>query len=312
MSEGEQRSGRIDEVHGMLVTLITGDGERLRCRPPRDRQTPVVGDRCEAIQEPGGDWRLTRIHPRERTFSRCHEHGLKPMATHLDRLIIASAVEPCPRPGLIDRMVITSDPEVEIWLVLNKSDLTEALPEAVASLADHVAVGARLFPLSCHTGEGVDALRQALTEGTSIFVGHSGVGKSSLLNALLPEAHLTTGDVNALTHKGRHTTTVATMHPLGPEGWLIDTPGVRAWSLDGLPLSQIAARFPGLQAHARACHFSGCLHDGEPDCAVIEAAEAGEIPAERVARYLELKASVLEERANRRKASHHDQRNRRR
>jgi ribosome biogenesis GTPase len=310
MSETRETfTGRIDEVHGMLVTLVTDDGTRLRCRPPRDRTTPVVGDRGSAERDVAGDWRLT-LEPRERVFSRCWEHGVRPLAAWVDRLVIVSAVEPPPRAGLVDRMVITADPRIDILLVLNKCDLDSGRESGRREFADHVAAGASLFEVSTRSGEGVEALRAAIAEGTSLFVGHSGVGKSSLLNTLVPGLSLATGDVNDATRKGRHTTTVATMHRVAPETWLIDTPGVRAWSLDGLPLESVAIRFPGFHTLPERCHFAGCLHAGEPGCAVHDAVEAGGIPAARFERYLHLKASVEEERTNRRKASFHDQRNR--
>lgn len=303
------KRGRIAEVHGMLVTLHTDTGERIRCRPPRDRTNPVVGDRAAAFRESGGDWRI-ELAPRERVFSRCWEHGVRPLAAWVDRLIIVSAIEPGPKAGLVDRMMITADPGIDVLLVLNKCDLAEGLDAARAEFADHVAAGARLFEVSTRTGQGVEALRVEILNGTNMFVGHSGVGKSSLLNTLVPELVLATGDVSDVTRKGRHTTTVATMHSVGPDAYLVDTPGVRAWSLDGLPLEQVASRFPGFEALPDRCHFAGCLHDGEPACAVMDAVEDGEMPRHRHQRYLHLKASLIEERATRKKASYNDQRNR--
>jgi len=311
MNEMEQPvRGRIDEVHGMLVTLALPDGRRVRCRPPRERQMPIIGDWCEASYEGGNIWRIEVIEDRVRVFSRCLEHGVKPMASHVDRVVIVSAVAPPARAGLIDRMVISADPGIEIWLVLNKIDIAEGREAAQAELVDLVAAGARLFEVSVEDGTGLDVLRAALGEGTSMCVGHSGVGKSSLLNALLPGLTLATGVVNDTTSKGRHTTTVATLHPLGGSAWLVDTPGVRAWSLDGLPLEVIAQRFPGIGHLAATCHMTDCLHDEEPGCAVTTAREAGQVPADRYARYMDLQRSVVEDRSTKRSASFHDQRNR--
>lgn len=305
----EAMEGRVDEVHGMLVTVALPDGRRLRARPPRDRTMPVVGDLCHVIDEGADHYRIDRLAPRERVFSRCLEHGVKPLAAHIDRLVIVSAVEPPARAGLVDRFIIAADPDIEILLVLNKIDL-DGSAEALEALADHAAAGCTVLPVSVRGGVGIDRLREALASGVSMFVGHSGVGKSSLLNALLPGLGLQTGDVNDTTGKGRHTTTVATLHPLPGGAAVIDAPGVRAWPLDGLPLPVLAQRFPGLGHLAAACHMADCLHDGEPGCAVVDAVAAGELPEARLQRYLDLKAATLEERATRRQASFHDQRNR--
>ncbi len=333
-----EREGRIDEVHGMLVTVRTPDGARHRCRPPAEARqpaargknrpdtalealardttphAPVVGDRVTfAIDR--GEAKVTAILPRARVVSRCQEHGVRPMAAHIDRLVLVSAVEPAPKAGLIDRYVVTADPDVEVWLVLNKCDLGgEALATAEAALADLVAAGLRCFRVATRgdglaATDGLRSLRAAIASGTTMFAGHSGVGKSSLLNALVPDLALTTGDVNDQTRKGRHTTTVATMHTIG-EACLIDTPGVRAWSLDGVPLPRVAARFPGLEGHAARCHMADCLHDGEPGCAVADAVAEAHIPAVRLERYLQLKSSLEAERASRKQPSVHAARTR--
>ncbi len=282
------------EVHGMLVTVLTADGERVRARPPRDRTTPVIGDRV-ALVEDGGVSRVAEIARRERVFVRPNAQGGQLVAAHVDRLVIVTAVEPGPRPGLIDRMWIAlGDQPIEVVLVLNKCDLpgTEA---AAAELADHVAAGAELVRTSTKSGEGIAALGARLARGLSLLVGHSGVGKSSLINALVPSAALATGAVNALTAKGRHTTTVATCHALAPDHLIVDTPGVRAFPLEGLALAEVASRFPGIGAHAARCHFAHCLHEGEPGCAV-EAPDSL-VPAQRLSRYRTLISSLREEAA---------------
>lgn len=319
---------QVVEVHGMLVTVridALADhegagggvvGRRLRARPPRDRTTPVIGDICEVEVEVAGEAalrelleagaarraeaRLTRLVPRARVYERL---GLprQVLASNVDRLVIVSSVDPGPRPGLIDRMwVALADPAVEVVLVLNKADLP-GCEEASHQLADHVRAGATLTRTSTMTGEGVDALRALLGTGLSVMVGHSGVGKSSLVNALRPEAGLAVGAVNATTRKGRHTTTVATCHELaGPDGGvalLVDTPGVRAFALDALAEEEAASRFPGLGPLAKRCHFAGCLHEAEPGCAVLEARDGGDTAvAAHHGRWLALLASMREER----------------
>jgi len=298
--------GIVVEIHGMLVTLLLPDGERVRARPPRDRTTPVIGDRATFTTE-GSEHRVTELAPRERVFMRPNAQGGQIVAAHIDRLVIVTAVEPGPRPGLIDRMwTALGDSQVrdirkaavpgqvEVVLVLNKCDLPN-LDAASAELDDHVSLGARRVLTSTRTGAGLGELQALLEHGLSLIVGHSGVGKSSIVNALIPSATLATGVVNDFTNKGRHTTTVATCHALGPDHLIVDTPGVRAFPLDGLPLKEVAARFPGFAEPAHRCHFAHCLHEDEPACAVRT--DPATQPAARLARYDALLASLREEAA---------------
>lgn len=283
--------GIVVEIHGMLVTLLKPSGERVRARPPRDRTTPVIGDKATFSTE-GTEHRVTALAERERVFMRPNAQGGQLVAANIDRLVIVTAVEPGPRPGLIDRMLTAlGNVPVEVILVLNKCDLPN-VEGAVAELADHVSLGARLIRTSARDNAGIDELRSALAHGLSLIVGHSGVGKSSIVNALVPAAKLATGAVNDFTSKGRHTTTVATCHALGPDHLIVDTPGVRAFPLDGMPLQDVAARFPGFAEAAQRCHFAHCMHEAEEGCAVRgDPAQ----PAERIARYHALLASLREE-----------------
>lgn len=288
-------AGLVVEVHGMLVTVLDpATGVRVRCRPPRDRTTPVIGDRVTIErQRPGSSEppRVLAIAPRSRTYARPGPRGPAIVATHVDRLVIVSSVFPGPRPGLVDRMwSALDDAHVEVVLVLNKCDL-EGAEAAARELDDFVAVGALVVLTSVRTGAGLAELGARLASGVTVLAGHSGVGKSSLLNALVPGAGLAVGAVHDPTGKGKHTTTVATVHAFG-QGLLVDTPGVRAFPLEGLPLELVATRFPGFADAAERCHFAGCLHEGEPGCAVVDDA-----PPERLARWHALLAALREEAA---------------
>ena len=296
--------GTVVEVHGILATVLVDDdaeSTRLRCRPPRDRQTPVVGDRVRvdrSAEEPV----IVEIAERARTIVRpVSEHRPLVVATNVDRLLLVAAVDPPPRPGLVDRVLCALGSEdLEVLLVVNKIDMPGA-DAALALLRHHAALGYELLPVSASRGDGVDALRERLTHGLTVVMGHSGVGKSTLLNRLVPGAGLLTSEVNAKTAKGRHTTTVSTCHALGapwPRGGLVvDTPGIRSFPLHGLSLVAVADRFPGFGPAAERCRFGDCLHEDEPDCGVREAVAEGTLPKVRHRAWLALLERLRVERA---------------
>jgi ribosome biogenesis GTPase len=296
--EGVSVEGTVVEIHGMRATVfVHQDGQRLRCRPLRDRTQLAVGDRVEVVVGRHGA-EVAAMAPRRRTLWRPREHGNRPMASHVDRLIVVGAVEPALSPGFIDRILVAADAEdIPSVLLLNKSDLQgEAYDRARVALEPYEAMGYAVLLVSAHTGSGLDAVEAQCAEGLSVFVGHSGVGKSSILNALLPDAELETGDLNAITRKGRHTTTVSTCHPLGrpwPEGaLLVDTPGVRAFGLYGLEPVDVAYGFRELRPYRTQCHYRDCLHRKEPGCVVRTALEEGDVRASRYESYLRILDSV--------------------
>ena len=206
-------------------------------------------------------------------------------------------MSPPPRAGLIDRFLVAAEAaNIDVTLVLNKGDINEGLEAAEAELAPYQVLGYEVLRTSAESGEGVAALHEHVSKGFSVFAGHSGVGKSSLLNRLVPGLALSVGETNEMTGKGRHTTSVTTCHEVGarwPEGALLaDTPGVRAFGLYGMPLTEIAAGFRDLAAYRGQCKFRDCLHEGEPGCAVGAAVADGEVPKARLEGYQRILESV--------------------
>jgi ribosome biogenesis GTPase / thiamine phosphate phosphatase len=254
----------------------------------------VVGDRV-TIDEEQDRAVVTAVAPRRNALSR-HAAGDKPLeqvvAANLDQvLLVASLVQPPFRAGLADRVFAQAQHAgIPARLVLTKLDLGDA-GEARAVLDAYARAGYDGHATSATTGEGHEALRHALHGRRTLCVGHSGVGKSTLLNALVPGLDLLEGRVNAKTGKGRHTTTAAWLLRSG-DIEVIDTPGIRSFGLWGIGPRDLEQAYPEFRSHLGACRFSDCRHDREPGCAIRAAVEAGEIAARRHASFLALHAEL--------------------
>jgi len=288
LEPGEGDPGRVVAHHGVAVLVQLDSGEELQIWL-QPEQRAVVGDRVRVargrlVVEPAhGVLRRRDPRGRERTI-----------ATNLDLLAIVVAPEPREPPGYIDRgFVIARAAGIEPMVVMNKTDLDEG-GQLGERLREIYSSSATVLCVSAERGEGLDAIREALAdrgEGGRLgaLVGPSGVGKSSLLNALVPDLELRVSELNRGSGKGRHTTTTATLHPLGGGGFLVDTAGFKDFiAVDVEPL-EAARAFPGFeQAIDEGCRFRDCLHRSEPDCAVLAAVAAGEISPQRHRAYLQL------------------------
>jgi ribosome biogenesis GTPase len=199
----------------------------------------------------------------------------------------------------VDRILCQAEHSgIPARLAINKCDLaTEA--EVQALLDDYGRAGYATHRVCARTGEGVEALKDTCSGRRSLFTGHSGVGKSTLLNALAPGIDLLAGRVNAVTGKGRHTTSAAWLIAPQPGIELIDTPGIRAFGLWGIEARNLAQAYPELRRHVGHCRFADCRHESEPGCAIRVAAEAGEISALRWESFRKLRAELEAETARR-------------
>jgi len=200
-------------------------------------------------------------------------------------LIVASARQPRTPRTLVDRFLIIAERgELTPVLVVNKIDLAEPDEEIVGDCGD---LGVEAFAVSASTGKGLPALAGALRDKRSVLAGASGVGKTTLINALVPGADGATGAVRAKDERGRHTTSGAAVYDLPGSGMLVDTPGIRELGVT-LDATELPWYFPEFETHARQCRFNNCTHTHEPDCAVQRAVEAGEIPMRRYESYLRI------------------------
>jgi ribosome biogenesis GTPase len=307
--------GIVTRVSSRSVQVWLTDSETsMRCTlrgnlwaAERDSTRPVAaGDRVDVVVD-GDAGVIQSVQDRVNRLARPqafgtfsgrsrHRTGHSPpvqvIAANLDRLIVVAALEEPPfRPGLVDRFCVAADMQgIDAVVVLNKADLpcdrTVAQP--------YIDAGLTVFQTSVHTREGIDDLAAEMAQGSSLLVGHSGVGKSSLLNAVSPDLKLRVGHVTTFHGRGRHTTTQVTLLRLDNGGWVVDSPGMREFALEDVPPAELARLYPGFEELPRDCHFSNCRHNSEPGCAVRAAVEDGRIQEERYEIYLRILDEVSE------------------
>jgi len=263
------------------------------CQTLRKLDTVVVGDRVMLSMSSPEQGRIEQILPRRSVLQRpSRGNDTRPVAANLDTIFIVFAAEPeCDFLLLDQYLAICENCNIDAALVLNKVDLPLS-PAVEEGLAYYQNLGYSLHRVSANQKIGIGDLQQALSQRTSMFAGQSGVGKSSLTNALLPERNLKINSVSEITRHGRHTTTAATLYHLPGGGNLIDSPGVAIFGLAGLSEAQLAWGYREFQPHIGNCRFNDCRHVNDKDCAVQLAVEAGQIPAERYQRFLKLREKM--------------------
>jgi ribosome biogenesis GTPase len=237
---------------------------------------------------------LTEIEPRRTRLARSRNDGEEHvLAANVDLcVIVASAEQPSFKPGLVDRFLLSiREGGLEPVLVINKSDLVPPA-ESATMLAPYRLLGFPALAVSATTGDGLDALRNVLRGRTSVFSGQSGVGKSSLLNCLVPDIDIRTADVYGRRGKGRHTTSASTLYELPFGGAVIDTPGLRSFAMHAPSLEALHDFFPEIARAAASCRFADCGHRGDEGCAVPDALARGEVRPDRLDSYLALLAEI--------------------
>lgn len=276
--------GRVIAHHGVAVLVRFESGEERQVWLAPD-QRAVVGEHVRV------DGERLEVLPSRGVLQRRDTKGReRTIATNLDLLAIVVAKEPREPPGYIDRgFVIARAAGIEPCLFVNKIDLPGAT-ELADRLEEIYGDSARMLRLSAETGEGLEAIVSVLEAGMlGAMVGASGVGKSSLMNALVPDLDLRVSELNRGSGKGRHTTTTATLHQVRGGGMLVDTAGFKDFIGVDVSIGDAAQYFPGFEVVAeRGCRFRDCAHRSEPDCAVLAALEAGEIEPARHRAYLAL------------------------
>jgi ribosome biogenesis GTPase len=293
-------TGLVLRARSGFYTIATDEGDlveaRLRGRVKKERQASdlaVIGDRVEVERLPDGTGAIASVEPRRTRFSR-RQPGPRGswredvMVANPDLVAVVFAVDrPPPNPRLVDRfLVIAEYNEVPVLLVANKVDL--GADAAHATFGPYESIGYDVLYAAAKAGIGVEELRERLAGKLSIVTGPSGVGKSTLLNALQPGLQLATGEVSSVQEgKGKHTTTHAELLPLegAGGGYVADTPGIRELGLWEIPASELAWCFPEFRDHLGSCAFNDCSHLHEPRCGLRTAVGRGAVGEERYDSY---------------------------
>ncbi len=260
-------------------------GEVWRCHTRTNLELLVTGDRVRWQADSNtGLGVINAMHPRSSLLTRPDRyHKIKPVAANVSLIVIVFAPLPVPSPLLIDRYLVACEQaEIEPLLVLNKSDLLTEDDGLHQLLAEYQGLGYETLLTSQHIKADMDRLKQRLAGQTVVFVGQSGVGKSSIINEIVPNALQKTNIISENSALGQHTTTTTKLIPLPEGGALIDSPGIREFGVWHLDVDAIRAGFVEMQDYYGLCKFRNCSHQREPGCALIQAAEEGKVLERRL------------------------------
>lgn len=276
--------GRVVAAHGRQYVVELADATRLPCFPRGKKSDIACGDYVEVQQSSSDQGVIEAIKPRASLLYRSNEIRQKLIAANVDQLVIVVATEPAFSDELITRALLAAESEeIEPLIVLNKCDLADKLPAAKQQLAVLVNLGYQILELSAR--DHAEELRPYLAGKTSVLVGQSGMGKSTLVNALIPEARAATREISQALDSGKHTTTHATLYHLDENSHLIDSPGLQEFGLGHLDRQEIEHSFPEFRPFLGECRFRDCHHDREPNCAITAALSNGDISMGRFAIY---------------------------
>lgn len=280
-------TGIITKGIGGFYYVKCDDNQIFSCRARgkfrKDGQTPTVGDRVEieVTDTKKCEGYVTQIAPRKNCFFR-------PPVANIDMLLVTFSVSsPAPALELIDKLTVTAVAQgVDCGICINKIELDREAADLYAK--EYEQAGFPVVQCSAKTGEGVDALRALLKDKVTALAGSSGVGKSSLLNAMGEQFCLKTGAVSDKIQRGKHTTRHTELFPLSFGGFVFDTPGFGSFEVEKMMAQELSPLFPEIKRHAAGCRFSGCSHITEPDCAVKQALKKGKIGQNRYDSYCAL------------------------
>ncbi|WP_045589521.1 small ribosomal subunit biogenesis GTPase RsgA [Vibrio vulnificus] len=305
---GDSRRGLVITRFGQHADIEDAETELIeRCNLRRGIESLVSGDKViwrKGLESMAGiSGVVEAVEPRTSVLTRPDYYdGLKPVAANIDQMVIVSSVLPELSLNIIDRYLIAAETlGIEPLLVLNKIDLLQEAELATYRewLADYEKIGYKILYVSKRSGAGIAELEAQLQDRINIFVGQSGVGKSSLVNALIPELDIEEGEVSEQSGLGQHTTTAARLYHIPSGGNLIDSPGVREFGLWHLEPEEITKAYLEFRPYLGGCKFRDCKHADDPGCIIREAVENGEISEVRYDNYHRIIESMAENKANR-------------
>lgn len=292
--EGEQKLATVSANFGRRAQLeVDGEQKPRRCKLRANIDTLVAGDRVTV----NDDGVVTSMLDRRSVILRPDAYGkMRPVAANIDQVLIVIAPEPEPIENLIDRYLIAiALSDMKAVLVLNKCELsTNSERSLSALLAVYRSIDIPVLEVSAETGENMAALQQQLEDNTSVMVGQSGVGKSSLINTLAPELELKTGELSDYASKGTHTTTTALLCHLPAGGTIIDSPGIREFHLWHIDEHDVIEGFPEYRQYTDTCKFRNCAHQDDDGCALQQAWQDEKLNPERWHSYWRIRQSLLE------------------
>ena len=289
------QTGLVVSSHGRHCMVETMDGERRICHPRGKKSQVVVGDQVEWLPSTD-EGTIEKILPRRNLFYRQDEIRTKSFAANLDQVVILLAAEPEFSQMQLTRALIAAEAEhITPIIALNKSDLTDLFARSLERLAPYTAMGYTVLQLAIKHGRSVD-LVERLQNKTSLILGPSGTGKSTLINQFIPNALVSTGEISHALNSGKHTTTSTNLYWVDTERKtaLIDSPGFQEFGLHHIEAMQLAAYMPDFKPHVSECKFYNCTHLHEPGCGVQTAVASGEINASRYKLYGMLFAELTE------------------
>ncbi len=302
------QQARVDDKKDTLQGLVIGqaghqldvetDAATLRCSRRKNTGTIVTGDHVLLEVVPPSEYVISAVLPRTSLLARPDFRGqMKAIAANLDRIFIICSIRPELNEGLIDRYLVAAETlAITPVLVLNKIDL--AHEDQLTAIRDRISIyaelGYELIESSAKNQHGIDTLMESLHTHTSIMVGQSGVGKSSLVNALLPGMNIKTKEISESSKKGTHTTSASRLYHLPKGGSLIDSPGVREFGMWQVSEKELFNGFVEFRQYQGLCKFSNCQHETEPQCAILDAIEKNKISQTRYESYKRILESLTD------------------
>lgn len=283
LSKQSVRQGLVIASYGKRYGVELDDGSQVSCVTRGKKNDLACGDRVDVKMTDTHEGVVEKLHPRSSLLFRSNAYKTKTLASNVTQVVIVLATTPSFYEALLNRCLIAAEAaNIKALIVLNKSDLADN-SEAMKLLSVYQNLGYQVQPLSAKND--ITPLKQWLSNQISVLVGQSGMGKSTIVNALLPESAVRTQEVSSVLDSGKHTTTAAHLYHLDAHSDLIDSPGLQEFGLNHLNIEELEHAFIEFRPYLGKCRFNNCKHLHEPECAVISAVETGKVSPVRLAFY---------------------------